>query len=103
MKETTENNILLAEFLDMLTTDSEGNIKEDVNSFKFHNYWNWLMEVVEKINDLGHVVTIRSSGYVQIEGEEIPFIIEEDGDNPLQSTYDACVEFVKWYNKNKQQ
>ena len=60
---TTENNKIIAEFMehkptfevyinDVLTT-LERPIKN------YHNDWNWLMEVVEKIEMLGFIFSIK--------------------------------------------
>ena len=81
-----------------------GNIKTDfsVGELKFHKDWNWLMEVVEKIESKGYGVTIGMGEYCVIQNdweedlEEI-YSLEENG--KLLCTYGAVVEFIKWYNK----
>lgn len=107
---TTENNILLAEFMG---AEIEGlnykfiaydNIKVCMhpNRLNYHTDWNWLMQVVEKIEDLGNDVSITTN-YIQIafdEGEQ--FIVAEDTKIKIDTLYNACVEFVKWYNSSKE-
>ena len=65
----------------------------------FDTDWNWLMEVVEKVESLGVIVEIRENVcYIS------PFpnnYICELKDTKLQATYKAVVEFIKWYNKQK--
>lgn len=92
MKETTQNNILLAEFLDMLTTDSEGNIKEDVNSFKFHTSWNWLMPVVHRCLMIAHEEMLH-----EWENSFADVFLSAS----IDIMYKETVDFVKWYNENK--
>lgn len=71
---------------------------------KFHSDWNWLMEVVDKIESLCFLVKIVKN-----------IIIIEDKDNKnnyiafqisvnktkIEATNDACLDFIKWYNENK--
>ena len=95
-----ENNKLIAEFLGFQSTslgwfDNEEhliNVEKD-NTFdylKFHENWDWLMQLIETIlnicaenDDLEKYAVIT---------DNIPYI---------QPTYNACIEFIKWYNKQK--
>jgi hypothetical protein len=102
-----EDNKLLAEFMGFQQTNIGWYDAEEVllraerdNTFdnlKFHSDWNWLMEVVEKIESLGVVVEIRESVcYIS------PFpnnYVSELEETKIQATYIACVRFVKWYNE----
>lgn len=68
-------------------------------NLSYHSDWNWLMEVVEKIESLGNDVLITTN-YVKIifdEGEQEILINEVN--IKIQAVYDACVEFIKWYNE----
>lgn len=89
----------------MLTTDSGGNIKEDVNSFKFHNDWNWLMLVVDKIETAEtkdkrtftidmHSDSVLIFEYALTTNE----VVFTEGEGRFKNLYNACIEFVKWYN-----
>jgi hypothetical protein len=101
------DNKLIAEFLGMeLTTDGISQLyyTEDRSLKqipKFHTDWNWLMQVVEKIESFGHDVFINTC-LCRI--TDVGLDIFEDiecfvNDNKRQATYNACVEFVKWYNE----
>ena len=70
----------------------------------FHSDWNWLMEVVEKIetiNDNEFIVEI-SDCMCEITGfEDNPYFkITACGGDKKDSVYNACLQFVSWYNEN---
>jgi len=108
---TTENNKLIAEFMNWqkydnidayITPFSPVFIKTEI--MKFHSDWNWLMEVVEKINlldDFKYSVTIQTMDCF-IEDNKGNKIISIDCihnvDELKKSVYNACLEFIKWYN-----
>lgn len=72
----------------------------DVTGLTFHTSWDWLMPVVEKIESLGYSVN-TSSSMVYINGDNgiikkpinIGFKITK-----IEAVYNACVEFILWYN-----
>ena len=100
---TTENNKIIAEFMGYAIIDKEGNHK-DID-YKYHSSWDWLMKVVEKIEQEGASVIIGR------------FFCEIKYENPLNqkqnyslrlacgikinAVYEATLDFIKWYNKNK--
>ena len=68
----------------------------------YHSSWDWLMEVVEKIESLGYYVNITGT-YVSIgaiESKTNPIFIEKDSNIKIEAVYNACVEFIKWYNSH---
>jgi hypothetical protein len=121
---TIDNNKLLAEFMGF-------KLQQDPNERWFGQYfttpndvwanriellhfdtdWNWLMEVVEKIEQLGYVTEIIGNierkftciTYPNTSEEYISRIGygEEMFLNKKYVTYQAVVAFIKWYNKNK--
>ncbi len=125
----TENNVLLADFLGFQKTDlgwfdNEGvlsEIEQDncFDSLYFDTDWNWLMEVVEKIENLPSR-TLQGNYYL---GNEVKIykaintnthyceinLVKESGyrivsiqfnkESKIKSVYDACIEFIKWYNQ----
>lgn len=124
MKTTTENNKLIANFMEFkgvnkcvrdesgkyydyhanhkfscikeqeIQIESEngvGLVEQDylfIEDLKFHSDWNWLMEVINKIKSLDvaeYTLIYAIDDYlIQIE---------------LEATYNACAQFIKWYNQ----
>ena len=98
MKNTTENNKLLAEFLGFELTTNKG-LKQLP---KFHSDWNWLMQVVEKIESLGYNIDTMKYQSSQFCGiyRDGKIIYTNYCETKIEAVYNACLEFVKWYNKN---
>ena len=110
---TIENNKLLAEFMGIPKSKIESNGKVlNFENSKYNTYnsdWNWLMEVVEKIeckrdgrclmdnDDILAYVTIEAQ-YCEIRVYECIFEPEKEFPTKLEAVYSACVQFVKWYN-----
>ena len=116
MKNTTENNKLIAEFLGEIKQpfefpqfgyiNSMGDWKDTFfdNQLKFHSDWNWLMRVVEKIESLGYTVTIagvmcKVTKVLDLENSIVSYVLG-DKSRKLELIYTTMVEFVKWHNKN---
>lgn len=101
---TTENNKLLAEFMNYANsrpiTDSLANsLYKDYNS---------LMSVAEKIETVetkdGRTFTIdmhRDSVLIFEYGLTTNEIVFTEGKGRLENLYNACIEFVKWWNKEQ--
>ena len=101
---TIKNNKLIAEFMNYANnrpiTDSLAN--------KLYNDWNSLMQVVEKIESLGYnidtmkvdITKYQSSQFcgIYIDGKRI---YTNYCETKIEAVYNACVEFIKWYNNNK--
>ena len=109
-KKPRENNKLIAEFIQKGSKgfglyDFDGcHYESDADGLNFHASWDWLMPVVEKIEDLGYDVIIRQ-GTCEIIGEEVNGM-EYDNFECFDAgkhitTYSAVVKFIKWHNKNK--
>jgi beta-galactosidase GanA len=119
----TENNKLIAEFLGYTKPHPE--FKSSTYWYKegqpplaillFDTDWNWLMEVVEKIEgvDTNLMFEIKSHfnpfinkrlhNVVIINGEDFSVVCGSTLiESKIEATYKACVEFVKWYNNQKQ-
>ncbi len=72
-------------------------------TLRYHISWDWLMPVVEKIESL-----LPDDSVVIIESKDCTIPVIQDGfDIYVQGTYKhesvylACVEFIKWYNKQQ--
>ena len=108
---TIENNKLIAEFLSLKMHPCETieklkflPIEERglyngyfIDELKFHSDWNWLMEVVEKIESLGYRIEIvKHICRIYLSNKET--IIISENTPKIEAVYNACVEFIKWYN-----
>ena len=126
MKNIIENNKLIAEFLnwefdDLSETfetpflklvdphafgDEQFSCKLQDFELEFHSDWNWLMQVVEKIESLGYnidtmkvnITKYQSSQFcgIYIDGK---IIYTNYCETKIEAVYNACLEFIKWYNK----
>ena len=106
----TENNKIIAEFLGKEYKDNS--IVIDYTQFsgvnpsgkvwqetKYHKDWNWLMEVVEKIESLGYSYSTYLSGNVRVVNFRSIIDYNLIGGTLQETNYNACVEFIKWYNE----
>ncbi len=122
-----KTNKLIAEFIKMEYTDvgwydSEGILSQFIydtvqgnchDTLHFHESWDWLMSVLEKIAtlELGDDIVFVKYAYPRtfgmIEEETGKLMVRLNGfsvhtENTLiESTYVAIVEFIKWYNNDK--
>lgn len=103
----TDNNKIIAEFLGYeITTDGIQTLYYDKDRDlkalpKYHLDWNWLMEVVEKIESHGFTFEIKKNwSCITLKGEKIILRWEEDK-NKIEAVYNACLEFIKWYNQQE--
>ena len=128
----TENNKIIAEFMGKEWNKSFFAGVSIINpsniTYKFDTDWNWLMEVVEKIESLDinkfskqlgreDVKPIEGKFYLTVFDNQAEFLAsvyywqhdnnikglkKENGNSKIEAVYNACVEFIKWYNENKQ-
>jgi hypothetical protein len=68
------------------------------NKLKYHEDWNKLMEVVQKIEDL--------KGIVKIDGNTCDIQFKFGGighfssyDKKINAVWNACIEYIQYYNK----
>jgi DNA replication protein DnaC len=113
---TIENNKLIAEFMgglfnkhsnkygignaEYITIGKLNNVVKAINHYdivdlKYHNNWNWLMEVVEKIESLSEEQKVIN--FSRQNKSIFDFKLTE---SKIEATYNACIEFIKWYNEN---
>lgn len=99
------NNELLAEFLGIeMTTDGISQLyyTEDRSLRqipKFQTDWNWLMQVVEKIEGLNFAikVVVNEALIFCEDWQSLDYIYAREK-TKIKAVYNACVEFIKWYN-----
>ena len=77
------------------------------NELKYHSDWNWLIEVVKKIEELnnniyqvdilqeGCKISIRCKQFIDKTVSKLP-----DNTTKINAVWLAIVEFIKWYNEN---
>ncbi len=109
----TENNKLIAEFMGVRNIDDTKyieNLKEMradglyfeqgymTSELKYDTDWNWLMEVVERINNTGRFEVVIQKGFCYVSDESNELTLSCPASNTLEATYQAVVEFIKWYN-----
>ena len=108
MKNIIENNKLIAEFLNVKMHPCETIEKlkflpmEErgiyngyfIDELKYHSDWNWLIEVVEKIESLGYRIEIvKHICRVYLSDKET--IIISENIPKIEAVYNACIEFIK--------
>jgi hypothetical protein len=83
-------------------------ITGECSYLKFATSWDWLMPVVEKINNDFHKVSIvgdEESDYCEIlaynKNSELDDRICEYGISLLEATYKAVIVFIKWHNNQQ--
>lgn len=75
--------------------DREDNPSNTVWDYcKFHSDWNWIMEVVEAIEKLGHIVDIWNNVCV------IPHLKKCISETKKEAVVQAINQFLIWYNKH---
>ena len=78
---------------------------------QYNTSFDWLMEVVEKIENLTdknnfvlYDINIYPDGVIVLDQEEHEKVSITRGDgftSKIEMVYNACVEFIKWYNEQK--
>ena len=127
MKNIIENNKLIAEFMGLFdkilstgnihswsdapfyytTEDTREKVIKNISKYsKYSKDWNWLMQVVEKIESIEdgiYQVDILQEGCKIL--KKCSLLIDktvsklEPDTTKIKSVYLACVEFIKWYNE----
>lgn len=94
-----EENKLIAKFMgiesyqfrnyNMFIFD-EDNHRTEID-LHYHTSWDWLMPVIEKIDEICGIDLHEWNEYID----------NSLCSKSLNTTYSACIEFIKWYNENK--
>ena len=112
-EEIIEGNKLIAEFEQLKYYPETANHGIADNTYQhgihlfhpeklqYHSSWDWLMPVVEKIEDIvGHQIIIERAS---LDGKYYKYYFVEDNsykysNNKLIGYYQAVVNFIKYYN-----
>ena len=115
MENIIENNKIIAEFLDwefddlsetfetpflklvepQAFGDEQFSCKLQDFELEFHTDWNWLMSVVEKIVSLEN----NLKNETKEEFTQFQKVLSLPIYTKIEAVYNACIEFIKWYNK----
>ena len=124
---TTENNKIIAEFMGnrnyLYNNDKNAMYFILINTVgeelivNYDNDWGLLMEVVEKIESLGYRTLTENECFMITKSKLSSFDVRSKDDyntifsdnyeinhcggRKKENVYNACVEFIKWYNENK--
>lgn len=110
---TEEGNKLIAEFMGWykspypntptsmyLKVPEIGEIGQSISGLSYHQKWDILMPVVEKIRELGFKFIIGDSNRVTVYNKDYDWRNGSTSDLMLDCVWHGCVQFIKWYNKN---
>lgn len=110
METTKPDNELIAEFMgytcdnnhgwyegprinnEVTSAIGKGVFAFNIDSAMFHESWDWLMPVVEKIDQ-----TIKNTHWIK----GYWFVHELSITTPINELYKYVVEFIKWHNSQK--
>ena len=116
-KEIAQNNEIIAVFMGRVIPEDKLEFYDENPTTHFYNSnWNWLMEVVEKIeqttiketygqfnekesNAIVSVVIENKFCQILSNGIYLNEIISENEETKIKAVYNACLEFIKWYNE----
>ena len=114
MNNIVENNRLIAEFL--CTTQKAKDLDDcyilkgkayHIEDLPFDTDWNWLMEVVQAIEEKGYVVAIKGIScaiYPLLKDNHEDYIssfVCGDLSKKIDIVHSAIIGFIKWYNQQK--
>lgn len=112
-KEIIEGNKLIAEFMGaeksfygdyMIFTIDNPQYTGKINhsDIKYHTSWDWLMPVVEKIEENGCQIEIELYSCYVINSEklldEMNILFQAHCDSKIKAVYEVVVSYIRWYN-----
>ena len=117
-KEIAQNNEIIAVFMGRVIPEDKLEFYDENPTTHFYNSnWNWLMEVVEKIESLGYRTLTENECFMITKSKLSSFDVRSKDDyntifsdnyeinhyggSKKENVYNACVEFIKWYNESK--
>lgn len=90
--------IWVPHFLDETKGSWMAGINDSRNELKFDSDWNWIMEIVDKIESITH-----GEDDFEIEGIQLKYLIHQRlGKASKKAVIQAIDQFIDWYNKQKE-
>lgn len=109
-----ESNKLIAEFMGKTVMNYKVLIRREWGFPKYHQSWDWLMPVVEKIETLfdNRVTVLIQSGeyaiwlhnkeeYEKSNYNTYDYYSSDWKENKIEAVYEQVVKFIKWYNQQE--
>ena len=69
---------------------------------RFHESWDWLIPVVEKIEKEYEVSIIDNECEICTTGYKIKVLVSVVSNSKIEAVYKAVIKFIEWYNENKE-
>lgn len=91
------DNLSHNEYKNLTLENDEEVVAWSAEHLLFHKDWNWLMQVVGKIENLENSLKNETNE----EFKQFQKILSLPIYTKIEAVYNACVEFVKWYNQNE--
>lgn len=105
-KKTLQGNKLIAEFMKLSVSEGHNGLVwydwDGAKDVLYHESWDWIMPVIKKIDEIPSEF-ITGSKYVAVpkkHDELIDEIRESVSFVMIMESWQAVVEFIKWYNQN---
>ena len=105
------NNILIAEFMQLEQNDGcflyDAQIGTEyftAECLEYNDNWNWLMDVVEKIeqNELIDIDILQYGTIIRTEHKDIVNNVADTSfNNKIEHTYDAVIKYIKQISYDK--
>lgn len=104
-QEILDGNKLIAEFMgypiskvELGFTSKEA--KTVMRRLEYHTSWDWLMPVVEKIEEFGYAIDIcQNDCNIYENNNSGNFLKELNRRTKIEAVYAASIEFIKWHKE----
>ena len=71
------------------------------NELMFHSDWNWIMEVIDKIDTIGQSGWMKNHAVIFVDGNPISLVSVEQFKRK-EATIKAINQFIDWYNEHRE-
>lgn len=71
------------------------------SDLKFHSDWNWIHEVLDKIDTIGQCGWMKNHAVIFVDGKTISLVSVKQFKRK-EAVIQAMNQFIDWYNKQKE-